>query len=118
MRRDKIVHLVCALIGALASLIVIVDYWGRGTSHPQPGPPAPSPPATATPAPKIVPPLPAPPPEPDSEASPIVYRTPSGGRYHRATCGHVKGKGIKLSLAEAREQRLTPCRVCNPPPLP
>lgn len=111
MRRDRIVHLICALIGALASLIVIVDYGaGRGDRQPSPEPPAP---VASTPE---LPPLPpAPSPEPHAE---VVYRTPSGKRYHRATCGHVKGKGIELSLAEARERELTPCRVCNPPPLP
>ena len=118
MRQYRLIQLVGALLGALASLIVIIDYLeGRG-SQPIPERPAPAPSATATPTPEVVPPLPAPPSEPDSEASPIVYRTPSGGRYHRATCGYVKGKEIPLSLAKAEEQGLTPCRVCNPPPLP
>lgn len=115
MRQYRLIQLVGALLGALASLIVIVDYCGRETPHPRPETPAPSPSATATPVPEVVPPLPVPRPEPDSAASPIVYRTPSGERYHRATCGHVKGKGIELSLAEAKERGLTPCRVCNPP---
>lgn len=113
MRRDRFVHLVCALLGALASLIVIIEYGAKGTPQPYPGPPAP-----ATPVPEVAPLLPTPPPEPDSEVSSIVYRTASGERYDRATCGHVKGKEIPLSLAEAEEQGLTPCRVCNPPRLP
>ena len=114
MRRDRIVHLICALIGALASLIVIVDYGaGRGNRQPSPEPLAP-----ATPAPELPPLPPAPSPEPDAEVSEVVYRTPSGERYHRATCGHVKGKGIELPLAAAKERGLTPCKVCNPPPLP
>lgn len=117
MRRDRIVHLICALLGALASLIVVVDFWSRA-SPPLREPAAPAPPATSTPAPEVVSLPPAPPPEPPAELSEAVYRTPSGKRYHRATCGHVKGKGIELSLVEAGERGLTPCRVCNPPPLP
>ena len=117
MRRDRFVHLVCALLGALASLIVVIDFWSR-PSPPLREPSAPAPPATPMPAPEVVSLPPAPPREPPAELSETLYRTPSGKRYHRATCGHVKGKGIELSLAEAKERGLTPCRVCNPPTLP
>ena len=117
MRQYRLIQLVGALLGALASLIVIIDYLDDKGPQPLPERSAPAPSATATPVPEVAPPLPAPSPEPDSEDSPIVYRTPSGERYHRATCGHVKGKGIALSLVEAKKRGLTPCRVCNPPPL-
>jgi len=117
VRRDRTVHLVCALLGALASLIVVFDFWSRA-SPPLREPSAPSPPATATPAPEAVPLPPAPLAERPAELSKAVYRTPSGERYHRATCGRVKGKGIALSLAEAKERGLTPCKVCKPPPVP
>jgi hypothetical protein len=50
--------------------------------------------------------------------SEIVYRAPTGQRYHRAGCRYVKGKAIPISLKEAKESGLTPCRVCHPPPLP
>lgn len=118
MRQYRVIQLVSALLGALASLIVIIDYLGNRGAQPLPKQPAQAPSPKTTPAPEVVTPLPTPLPEVDSEASLIVYRTPSGERYHRATCGHVRGKGIALSLAEAKERGLTPCRVCNPPPLP
>lgn len=114
MRRDRLVHLICALLGALASIVTII-----GVSRP-PLPSEPTAPVSipaATPAPDPAPLSPVPSPEPEVETTGIVYRTPSGKRYHRATCGHVKGKEIAVSLAEAEEQGLTPCRVCNPPPL-
>ena len=109
MRRERLIHLVCALLGAVASLITILTFAREE-------PPAPAPPST--PAPEIVLPSPMPPPESDADVTEIVYRTPSGKRYHRASCFHVKGKGTALSLAEAKERGLTPCKVCNPPPLP
>ena len=49
--------------------------------------------------------------------SEIVYRTPSGKRYHRADCSYVKGKAIPVSLEDAKESGLTPCKVCRPPAL-
>ena len=116
MRRDRLVHLICALLGALASIVTIITVW-RPSPPPQ-EPPAPAPLLTATSA---LDPTPLPPvltPEPEADVSEIVYRTPSGKKYHRATCGHVKGKEIAVSLAEAEDLGLTPCRVCNPPPLP
>lgn len=57
---------------------------------------------------------------PDTTPDPaeIVYRTRSGEKYHRVTCSYVKGKAIRLTLKEAKELGLTPCKVCHPPPLP
>ncbi len=91
-----------------------------GVLHARTEPPAKCPPLHA-PAP-----CPEPSPSPDSTLdSPskpvpadVVYRTPSGEKYHRATCSHVKGKAIPLTLKEAKERGLTPCKVCHPPPLP
>jgi hypothetical protein len=113
VRRDRFIHLVCALLGAVASLITIIELTRKAPSH---QPPDREPPETVTPAKDAVSPLQAPSPQPRNELSETVYRTPSGKRYHRATCGHVRGKGIALSLAEVKEQGLTPCKVCNPPP--
>lgn len=114
MRRDRLVHLICALLGALASIITVISFCR--TSPPPPEQPPPVPLLSATPAPDPTP-LPAYS-KPEEEATETVYRTPAGERYHRPTCRHVKGKEIALSLPEAKEQGLTPCRVCNPPPLP
>jgi len=111
------VHLLCALLGALASLITVIQFTRTPPSSQKPSD-IDLPLETAIPAPEAAPLLPSPSPEPAAELSQIVYRTPSGKRYHRATCGHMKGKGIALSLAEAKDQGLTPCKVCNPPPLP
>ncbi|WP_460762501.1 DUF5763 domain-containing protein [Niabella terrae] len=43
-----------------------------------------------------------------------VYKTPSGARYHRAQCRTVKNTSKALTLAAAREQGLTPCKICKP----
>lgn len=106
-RRD----LLFLLLGAAVASIGIT---GVLHSRSEPAPPAP------TPCPDMSTPAPEPSATPDETASPseIVYRTPSGERYHRATCSHVKGKAIPLTLKEAKEKGLTPCKACHPPPLP
>lgn len=43
----------------------------------------------------------------------IVYITPYGKKYHRATCRHVEGKAIKKKLSEV-EKTHEPCAVCKP----
>lgn len=43
----------------------------------------------------------------------VVYRTETGKKYHRAGCRHLSKH--KVSLKEAKEQGLTPCKVCKPP---
>ena len=101
---------VALILGALASLIVIVEF--PEGSDPQPAPPV----AVERPAPPS-PQLPPPEPEPTVEVESVtetVYRTKHGERYHRPSCRHVRGKGIPLSLAEAEEMGLTPCGTCNP----
>lgn len=102
---------IALILGALASLIVIVEF--PEDSGPQPAPPV----AVERPAPPS-PQLPPPEPEPtveDEPATATVYRTPHGERYHRPSCRHVRGKAIPLSLAESKEMGLTPCQTCNPP---
>lgn len=42
------------------------------------------------------------------------YRTPSGNRYHLETCRMVENTSHRLTLQEARERGLAPCRICNP----
>jgi hypothetical protein len=110
-RRDLLFLL---LGGVLASVGIVGALHARtGASVPCPPPP------TSTPCPDVSS-IPAPEPTPDASPDPsaLVYRTPSGERYHRATCSHVKGKAIPLTLKEAKELGLTPCKVCHPPPLP
>lgn len=52
------------------------------------------------------------------DLSEIVYRTPSGHRYHRADCSHLGRNGFPITLEQARDARLTPCLDCHPTPLP
>ncbi len=43
-----------------------------------------------------------------------VYKTPSGTKYHTATCSYVKNVSNSLSVTEARRQGLGPCSRCSP----
>lgn len=43
-----------------------------------------------------------------------VYKTPSGEKYHTATCRYVKNVSSKLTVAEARKIGLSPCKQCRP----
>lgn len=106
---------IALILGALASLIVIVEFpegSGPGATPPileepartSPKPPPPEPTA-APPSPEVV--------EPVGET---VYKTPHGERYHRPSCHHVRGKALAISLADARAMGLTPCGTCNPDP--
>ena len=106
---------IALILGALASLIVIVEFPGDHDSGPQS-----TPPTVERPAPPVTKPLP---PEPEPTAPPpdvdpvteTVYRTTHGERYHRPNCHHIKGRDtFSFSITEAREQGLTPCRTCNP----
>lgn len=115
-RRDLLFLL---LGGVLASAGFVGVLHGRteASSTPEPGPPplasTPCPDATITPAPE-----PTTTPDVTPDPSSVVYRTRSGEKYHKATCSYVKGKAIPLTLKEAKEEGLTPCKVCQPPPLP
>jgi len=43
-----------------------------------------------------------------------VYKTPSGAKYHLATCRMVKNVSEQITVAEARESGLQPCKICKP----
>jgi micrococcal nuclease len=45
----------------------------------------------------------------------IVYVTPSGKKYHRADCYHVRNKGTPMTLREAKARGYEPCSHCKPP---
>ena len=44
-----------------------------------------------------------------------VYKTPSGEKYHLESCRMVKNVSNKISLADALESGLEPCKICKPP---
>ena len=44
-----------------------------------------------------------------------VYKTPSGKKYHLATCRMVENVSEKISLPRAVEMGLEPCKICRPP---
>lgn len=46
--------------------------------------------------------------------SQVVYKTPSGKKYHLATCRMVENVSAKISLAEAQQLGLTACLICKP----
>lgn len=43
-----------------------------------------------------------------------VYKTPSGKKYHLASCRMVNNISEKISVNHAVELGLTPCKICNP----
>lgn len=47
-----------------------------------------------------------------------VYKTPSGQKYHLETCKMVKNVSEKLTLQQAAEKGLQPCKICKPTALP
>src|SRR3954469_2096449 len=47
-----------------------------------------------------------------------VYITPSGAKYHLATCGMVKNVSKEITLIEAGERGLSPCKICSPQNVP
>ncbi len=50
-----------------------------------------------------------------AEDSTVVYRTKTGGKYHRANCPSLRKSKIKITLSEARNRGLRPCLRCSPP---
>jgi hypothetical protein len=44
-----------------------------------------------------------------------VYKTPSGEKYHTATCRYVKNVSEKIEVSSAQQQGLSPCSMCKPP---
>lgn len=108
-RRD----LLFLLLGGLLASAGFVGVLHARTSAPCPPLPTPTPCLDETTIPS---------PDPTTEPVPadIVYRTPSGKRYHRETCRYVRTNpnATALTIEEAGKQGLTPCQTCNPPPLP
>ncbi len=47
--------------------------------------------------------------------SQIVYKTPSGERYHLPTCRMVNNVSQAITLEDAIKKGLTPCKICAPP---
>lgn len=43
-----------------------------------------------------------------------VYKTPSGNKYHLASCRMVKNVSQKLNIRSAVNQGLQPCKICKP----
>jgi Family of unknown function (DUF5763) len=43
-----------------------------------------------------------------------VYKTPSGAKYHLATCRMVKNVSEQITLSRAKVLGLDPCKICNP----
>ncbi|MGV6943687.1 DUF5763 domain-containing protein [Sphingobacterium kyonggiense] len=43
-----------------------------------------------------------------------VYKTPSGKKYHTATCRYVKNVSNGMTVNEALRIGLEPCTQCNP----
>lgn len=44
-----------------------------------------------------------------------LYKTPSGEKYHLASCRMVKNVSEKITLTQAKALGLEPCKICNPP---
>jgi len=51
---------------------------------------------------------------PLSLKSQAVYKTPSGAKYHLATCRMVKNVSEEIATATAIELGLEPCKICKP----
>lgn len=51
----------------------------------------------------------------DANEEIMVHRTKTGKKYHREGCEYLQESDLELSLEEARELGLTPCRKCEPP---
>ncbi len=47
--------------------------------------------------------------------SQTVYKTPSGKKYHLASCRMVNNVSQKLTLQDAINLGLTACKICEPP---
>ena len=44
-----------------------------------------------------------------------VYKTPSGAKYHLASCRMVENVSQEITLTDAAEMGLLPCKICKPP---
>lgn len=47
--------------------------------------------------------------------SQAVYKTPTGKKYHLATCRMVNNVSEEITLTQAVELRLDACKICHPP---
>lgn len=43
-----------------------------------------------------------------------VFKTPSGAKYHLASCRMVKNVSEEITTSKAKELGLQPCKICNP----
>jgi hypothetical protein len=43
-----------------------------------------------------------------------VFKTPSGAKYHLATCRMVKNFSEEITVNKAKELGLQPCKICSP----
>jgi len=48
-------------------------------------------------------------------ASPTLYITRTGKKYHRGSCRYLRQNKIAISLSDAKRRGYTPCKVCRPP---
>jgi len=46
--------------------------------------------------------------------SSTVFITNTGKKYHKGNCRYLKKSKIPISLNDARNQRYSPCSVCDP----
>lgn len=49
-----------------------------------------------------------------SASAQTVYKTPSGKKYHTAACHMVKNVSEAITLEQARQLGLEPCKICRP----
>ena len=54
-------------------------------------------------------------PDVDSTETIEVHITKTGKKYHRSGCSSLKSSDITVSLQEAKDKGLEPCKSCNPP---
>lgn len=93
---------ICAALALCSLCLLLWGFWGK------PAAPAASPAA----APQISAPQAA---QSSQELEAVVYVTQSGGKYHRQTCGFIKGKeAISMTAAKAKAAGYSPCKTCNP----
>jgi hypothetical protein len=43
-----------------------------------------------------------------------VFKTPSGTKYHTSTCHIVKNVSEEITLSQAAQSGLQPCKICKP----
>src|SRR5436190_1506013 len=48
----------------------------------------------------------------------MVYKTPSGAKYHLGNCRMVKNTSQQINISKAVELGLQPCKICKPPGVP